>query len=380
MGNVNLGFGCFFAPFHPTNENPTLSIQRDLDLIEWLDYLGYDEAWVGEHHSGGWGIISSPEIFIAAAAERTKQIKLGTGVISLPYHNPLMVANRITQLDHMTRGRVIFGVGAGQLPTDANMMNIDTTQQRRMLGEALEAITHLLEKEEPLNMETDWFKLNNARVHLRSFTKPNIEMAIASLYSPNSMKLAGKYGLSPFSLGGMLPGDSLANLSEQWKIASQVASEYNNTMDRSKWRVVIPIHIAETREKALQEVREGGHRWIIEYFRDTHGRPVELNAKEGYEMDAFVEQGGAIIGSVEDCIQKIEQLQTMTGGFGKVIAIAYDWASTEKIKRSFELLARYVMPHFQGNLKSIQEAQLWSSTHRTDISEKWSKAQHNAMK
>ena len=95
-------FGIFLGPFHRVGENPTLAFHRDMELIEWLDELGYDEAWIGEHHSAGWEIISSPELFIAAAAERTRHIKLGTGVVSLPYHHPFMVANRMVQLDHMT--------------------------------------------------------------------------------------------------------------------------------------------------------------------------------------------------------------------------------------------------------------------------------------
>ena len=110
-------FGIFIAPFHPLGENPHLALRRDLELVEWLDQLGYDEAWIGEHHSAGYEIIASPELFIAAAAERTRHIRLGTGVSSLPYHHPLMLADRIIQLDHMTRGRVMFGVGPGALPS-----------------------------------------------------------------------------------------------------------------------------------------------------------------------------------------------------------------------------------------------------------------------
>ena len=84
---IKLRNGIFLAPFHPVDEDPTLCIQRDLELIEYLDRLGYEEAWVGEHHSAGYEIIASPEVFIAAAAERTKRIMLGTGVVSLPYHS-----------------------------------------------------------------------------------------------------------------------------------------------------------------------------------------------------------------------------------------------------------------------------------------------------
>ena len=108
-------FGVFMAPFHRVGENPTLALDRDLELIEWLDFLGFDEAYIGEHHSAGWETISSPEIFIAAAAGRTRHIRLGTGVVSLPYHHPYMVASRMVLLDHLTKGRVILGVGPGGL-------------------------------------------------------------------------------------------------------------------------------------------------------------------------------------------------------------------------------------------------------------------------
>ena len=115
MSEITLRHGIFLPPFHPNEENPTACLERDLELIVHLDKLGFQEAWIGEHHSAGYEIISSPEIFIAFAAERTRHIRLGTGVISLPYHHPMMVADRIVQLDHMTRGRVMFGAGPGLL-------------------------------------------------------------------------------------------------------------------------------------------------------------------------------------------------------------------------------------------------------------------------
>src|ERR1700752_2032297 len=143
MSGLTLRSGIFLAPFHPIDEDPTLALQRDLELVEWLDRLGYEEAWVGEHHSAGFEIIASPELFIAAAAERTRRIKLGTGVVSLPYHSPLMTANRIRQLDHQTRGRVMFGVGPGLLPSDAFSMGIDPATQRDPMVEGIEVILKL---------------------------------------------------------------------------------------------------------------------------------------------------------------------------------------------------------------------------------------------
>src|SRR6202011_3806899 len=109
MFGPKLRFGAFIAPFHPLRENPTLAIERDLELVQWMDRLGYDDAGIVEHHSAGYELIASPEGFIATAAERPPHNRLGTGVSSLPYHHPLILADRINQLDHITRGRVMFG-------------------------------------------------------------------------------------------------------------------------------------------------------------------------------------------------------------------------------------------------------------------------------
>src|SRR5262244_1313986 len=145
-----LDFGIFLAPFHRIGENPTYALQRDVELIEHLDRLTYDEAWIGEHHSAGYEIIASPEVFVSALAQRTRHIRLGTGVSSLPYHHPLILADRMVLLDHLTLGRAMFGVGPGALPSDAFMMGIDPMRQREMMEEALEAIVALFTSEEPV--------------------------------------------------------------------------------------------------------------------------------------------------------------------------------------------------------------------------------------
>src|SRR5689334_25264439 len=171
--------GIFLAPFHPLDEDPTEAIHRDLELIVHLDQLGYEEAWIGEHHSAGFEIISSPELFIAAAAERTKRIKLGTGVVSLPYHHPLTVANRIIPLLHMPPGRVMFGAGPGLLPSDAFMLGIPVAKQRERMAEALDVILRLFAGE-TVTEKTEWYELREARAHLLPYTRPRPEVCVAS--------------------------------------------------------------------------------------------------------------------------------------------------------------------------------------------------------
>ena len=157
--------GIFLAPFHNLTENPTLALERDMELLQHLDRLNYHEAWIGEHHSGGFEIIASPEMFIAAAAERTRHIRLGTGVASLPYHNPFILADRMVQLDHMTRGRAMFGVGPGALVHDALKIGIKAADQRRMMNESLEVIVRLL-RGEMVTEKTDWYNLVDAQLQL----------------------------------------------------------------------------------------------------------------------------------------------------------------------------------------------------------------------
>src|SRR5580658_2079966 len=169
----HLKFGIFLAPFHPVGQNPTLALERDLELAVRLDALGYDEAWFGEHHSAGYEIIATPEVFIGVLSQRTRNIRLGTGVSSLPYHPPFILAGRMVLLGHLARGRVMFGVGPGALPSDAFILGIDPMNQRDMMEESLEAILALLDFGEPVTREASWFTLRNARLQLRPYTFPD---------------------------------------------------------------------------------------------------------------------------------------------------------------------------------------------------------------
>lgn len=358
-------FGVFIAPFHPPDENPTVALERDLDLIELLDALDFDEAWVGEHHSGGWGTISAPEVFIAAAAQRTRHISLGTGVVSLPYHHPLMVANRMVLLDHLTRGRVLFGVGSGSLPSDAHMLGIDPARKRKMMEDSLDAISRLLTDPAPVTVETDWFTMRDAALQLRPYSRPFMPIAVASSSSPSGMRLAGKYGLMALSLAAFYPG-GLAGLPKQWQVAAEAAEEHGRTISRADWRLVLPVHLADTRDEAIADVRAGGRRLVSEYFKGTLGLPIQFapNSDGRDEIDAMLDAGAAIVGTPEDCIVAIEQLQEVTGGFGGLLVVSADWAPRERIWRSFELLARYVIPRFRGSLEGLHQSQQWVSANR----------------
>lgn len=345
--NNHMKFGIFLAPFHAMNENPTLAMERDLQLLQHLDGLGYDEAWIGEHHSGGFEIIACPELFIATAAERTKYIRLGTGVVSLPYHHPFTLAGRITLLDHLTRGRAMLGVGPGALVGDAYRMGIDPENQRRMMNESLDALVMLLDGE-TVTMKTDWFELKEARIQVPPFQRPRTEMAVACARSPSGALAAGRHGLGMLSIGGT-SDDALAAHANNWRMCEEAAAENGHTVQRENWRLVTLMHIAETRQKARDNVEYGLEKFA-KYFREIATFPiVPAGIDNPYEY--LTKNKMALIGTPDDAIEYIETLLEGSGGFGSLMQLAHNWADWEGTKRSYELLARYVFPHFQNSNK-----------------------------
>jgi len=360
MRPERMSFGIFMAPFHRVGDNPSLALRRDLDLIEALDALGYDEAWVGEHHSAGWELIADPAIMIAAAGERTKQIKLGSGVVSLPYHHPLMVADRFVQLDHLTRGRVMLGVGPGALVSDAYMMGIDPVTQRPRMDEALGVILRLL-RGETVDYQADWFDLHSARLQLLPYQRPCFPIAVASQASPAGMMTAGHYGVGVLSLGAGMPGGKEA-LPGHWGIAEEYAAKSGNTMRREDWRLVMPMYLAETREEALRDVEAGWVRESTEYFQNTLGRPCP-----GLPMSEAIDRDAMLVGSPDDVSAAIERLLAVSGGFGGILFVVNEWTSRRKLIESYELFARYVAPRFQGALGSVEGSQQFVAENRRAI-------------
>jgi limonene 1,2-monooxygenase len=361
---ANMRHGIFLAPFHQVHENPTLCLERDFELVSLLDKLGFDEAWIGEHHSAGFELISSPELFIAAAAERTRHIRLGTGVVSLPYHNPLMVANRIVQLDHMTRGRVMCGAGPGLLASDALMLGIDPLVQRERMAQALDVILRLFSGE-VVTETTDWYSLHEARLHLLPYTQPHPEVAVASAVTPSGGRLAGKYDLGMLCVAaGERAGFDALDVN--WKIACEIAAENGRTMDPARLRLVLPMHLADTKDQAVADVRHGLKQYV-DYFNNNQPRFFVPEGKD--TIDWYIEEEIGVIGTPTDAIERIEALQEKQGDFGAVLLQAHNWADWEKTKHSYELYARYVMPHFNGANKARGDSYDWVTAHTGQLSE-----------
>ena len=371
-------FGIFLAPFHAPGTNPTLAIQRDLELIQHLDNLGYDEAWVGEHHSAGMEIIASPEVFIAAAAERTRHIRLGTGVISVGYHNPLWIAERIVQLDHMTRGRVMLGVGPGSLPTDAAMIGVEQSETRELLEQGFDLVVKLLRGDEPVNFKNRHWELRNAHLHLRPYSDPLFDMAVAAVASPSGPRLAGKHGVGLLSLGATQK-DGFDALGHQWSVMEERCAQFGHVADRNKWRLVGMVHCAETRDEARRQVKYGIEHWF-RYFQTVAALPHMVVS--GNEVDAMIdfvmESGMGAIGTPDDVCEQIDKLVAQSnGGFGAFLMLAHEWANTQDTRQSYELIAKYVMPRYQGQAQATLNAIARARALRPELVEKQRQAIEN---
>jgi limonene 1,2-monooxygenase len=368
-----LRFGIFLAPFHPAGENPTLALQRDLELIGHLDRLGYDEAWIGEHHSAGSEIIASPEVFIAAAAERTRHIRLGTGVISLAYHNPLWVTERMVLLDHLTRGRVMMGVGPGSLPTDSAMLGLSPTDTRELLDLNLDIVMRLLRGEEPVTAETPTHKLIDARLHLRPYS--DFDVAVAAVASPTGPRLAGRYGLGLLSIGATLTEAGFDALAHHWNVMEERAAAFGTQVDRDKWRLVGLMHVAETREQAYRDVEYGIEQWF-RYFQKVAAFPqMAVEGGDVREMIDFVNTAGVgAVGTVEDAAAQVERLVNQSQGFGAMLLLAHEWANPQATWRSYELIAQRVMPAFQGQAEPTLAARARATDTRAGYAEQQNQA------
>ena len=351
---ARMKFGAFLAPHHPIGEHPMLQMRNDIKFAAQLDALGYDEFWVGEHHSTGWEMIASPEMFLAAVGEHTHRIRLGTGVVSLPYHHPFNVAQRMVQLDHMTGGRVIFGTGPGALPSDAHTLGIDPMTQRDRQDEAIGVIRRLFAGER-VSHTSDWFTLQDARLQLFPLQE-EMPMVVASSISPSGMTLAGKYGIGVLSIGSNSDA-GLAALPTQWGFAEQAAAKSGKVVDRKDWRVLMSWHIAETREEARAQAGQGLMHWHNEYTVGTLMRPgaaAFTSPDQAVDETAFADNAAAVIGTPDDLVAAIRKLAASAGGFGTVLGFVHDWANREHTARSWDLVARYVIPEVHGLLEGYR--------------------------
>ena len=361
-----LRFGAFMPPIHQVGTNTTLELHRDLDLVVHLERLGFDEVWVGEHHSGGVEIIGSPELFLAAAAMRTSRIQLGTGVISLPYHHPLMVAERIVLLDRLSSGRSLLGCGPGVLPSDAYMLGIDPVLQRSMMEASLGAVSSLLSGHEPVTLQAEWFELREARLQMTPHNDRAIPVVVSAQVSMMGPRMAGRFGAGMMSMAPTTPA-GFERLDRQWEVAERTAREFGRTIERGGWRLAGSMHLADTEEQARRDVAHGLREWV-DYFQEVAVSPAASGLDpDGDLVDQVNRRGLAIIGTPEMAVERIRELGRNVVGYGTYVVIADGWAPWTATLHSFELFAEAVVPAVNREIAARDASRAWTSANRADF-------------
>ena len=354
-------FSFFMMPTHHPSENPTLAFHRDIDLIPYVESLGYDSFHIGEHHSGGWETMPSPEMALSMAAAKTSRIRLGTSVINLPFHHPYQVAERIAFLDHLSYGRAILGIGPSSLVTDKKLFNIDSDAARRMMGESADVIVRLLEADDPISHDGEFWQFSDLRLQLKSYQQPRLPLALPTTGGAESLDMAARHGMELWTPCGLnRPGAGV--FTEFWQNFEAACDRHGKTANRDRWHLVSNFYLAETREEAWADVNEGIMR-ETSYFTSIGFTPLYESYKgqpvSEFTPQSVVERRDWVVGTPDDAIDWIEKKIADNGIFGGIMLTTHEWAGSEKLKRSLELFARYVIPQFNvGRYNYKAEAQL----------------------
>ena len=354
--------GLFIQPIDPPGNNIAYTYQRTFEAIGFAENLGFSEVWLGEHHSGGWENIPAPELFLAAAAERTKRIMLGPAVIPPPLHNPVQVAERMAMLDQMTFGRTQLALGPAIIPTDSRLYSVDRTKMYEQTNEALDLILQLYRTDGPITFEGEFYNVNDGEIQVRPYQTPHMPIAMPGSASGNAFRQAGKYGLipiSPFIYTGQA-------LQAHWEIVEQAAAAHGNpTPDRADWRINRCVYVAETDGEAFDDIRRRADETYGEYYFALSGldalyKDYPDEPHSAITLERMAERSDWIIGSPATCRDKLEEFSRDCGGFGTILITCEWFAPTDKVYRSWELFASEVQPHFQPQAAwTRRSADLW---------------------
>ena len=348
-------FGFFAMPEHFPWENWTLAFDRDIARMVKAEQLGFEEFWIGEHHSGGYDPVPAPELMIAKASALTSRIQLGTGVINLPYHDPFLVAERLAFLDHLTHGRLIYGVGGGGLPSDRALFGLPAEEARPRMLEAMDVIVRVLAAREPISHQGEFWQFENRRLQVPPY-QSEPKLAIAGLTGTHNFTTCGEKAYAALSVY-FTPAQIEDNPGIPDLIAhghaladGAISAGLDPDQARADWRVSREVYVANSKAEALQEIRAGVHASYDYLRRLGLGALMKRDATTAdadLTFEWMVENIPWIVGSPEECIDQIGQLHESVGGFGTLLINCRDWVAEDRFHRSMELFARRVMPAFR---------------------------------
>ncbi|HVY99729.1 MAG TPA: LLM class flavin-dependent oxidoreductase [Dongiaceae bacterium] len=355
----------FMMPMHNMNRNYAATLDEDIEAFKLADELGFAEGWVGEHYSSDIEQISSPMMFLAYMATQTRNMKLGTGVLPLPVYHPAMLASHVALLDHLTKGRLILGVGTGGLGSDFEIFGVEGSNRPEMMLDSLDIMKKIWASDPPYDITGKYWSVKlkkNIWPDLgvgplpKPLTKPHPPLAV-SVSSPNSgsIRIAARQGMMPISANFVASWV----VKTHWDTYSDELAKMGQKPDGANWRVARSIHVADSDDEAAACVQtpNGAYDWYYNYMFEVYSRqgngallaprPDVPAAAITHQMvrDNFV-----IFGSPTTVARKILELREEVGPFGNLLMTAHDWSNKPAMRKSMELLAKAVMPRVNAEL------------------------------
>lgn len=361
-----LNLGLFMMPLHPSKKDVSMSFEEDRQLIILADKLNYSEAWMGEHYSSTAEPVTSPLIFNASLISETTNIKFGTGVISLPQQHPAVVAGQVSLFDHLSKGRVILGIGAGGLVSDWELFdNMNGRTRALTMIESIEAILKLWKGDEIFNYKGEFLDISLEKnivnelgigKFIKPFQNPHPEIAI-SLKNPNSMtsKLAGERGWIPIS-GNFVDANDIAT---HWPTYKEAANKVGKKPSYDKWRVGRSVLITSSTSEA-EEILNDPKGVFSDYFlylntvsklaSGTLGKDIDLN----HELPAAIKKAKdlIIVGDKKTVTEKLIQFIDQVGPFGTLLLTGHDIGNSKNLwENSFTIMSESVRPILDKYIK-----------------------------
>ena len=321
--------------------------EQRLRLIEAADQSGFYCYHIAEHHGSPLNMTPSPNLFLAAAAQRTKKIRLGTLVYVLPAYNPLRLAEEICMLDHLTRGRLDVGVGRGISPIELSFFNIEAAQSREMFRESLEAVVRALSTGK-LSYAGRYFSFHDVELQIEPFQRPYPPLWYPT-NSTESMEWLAREGFHT-----VVHYQSMPVIHELFALYRRLWNEHRNNAQRLNAHVTDPlygisrhVYIGDTDAAAWEEAKAA-----LTDFNENTGYLQSRrgdNKRKDYLNDfaARRAEGLYIVGSAASVREQVKQHVEITGGNYFVASFAFGSLTHEQAMNSLRSFAQEVMPAFE---------------------------------
>jgi alkanesulfonate monooxygenase SsuD/methylene tetrahydromethanopterin reductase-like flavin-dependent oxidoreductase (luciferase family) len=351
----------FVMPIHDPAKPLAQCIDEDIELAVLCEKLGFDDFWVGEHHSSSVENIVMPEIFLAKVLGLTQRIRVGPAPVCLQYHHPAHVAGRLAFLDHLSHGRLNVCFGPGAIPTDMEVFGTQPSESGSRVAEAIDMIMRLWTSEPPIELEGRFWHVKmkdnlNPRFgvgHLhKPFQRPHPPIYVPSISRASAgLSRAAERGFR-FISHHMIHKSALK---EQWLTYSHAAEASGRAAYPSCWAVARNVFVADSTAEARRLAKGNSLGACIQYILDltqaTAPNGVAMwkrdqeQADQDCTLDYFMDEV-VIAGSPRHVMQQLLELREHIGSFGTLVLTAHDWDDRGRWIDSLELFAREVVPPF----------------------------------